>query len=202
MTTSPTPAFPPPRGRLNVDDMTDTTTNTLPLAAGRWALDPFHSEVGFSIRHLGISKVRGTFADLGAELLVGDSLDTTSLSASIGIASIDTGNSDRDAHVLSPELLDVASRPTMEFRSTNIEADGDAWRVEGLVTLGSVTRPMTFVAELGGLETYPIDGSRHAGFEATGEISRKDLGVDFGALDAALGDKVKFQIDLQLVEPR
>lgn len=182
--------------------MTDTTTNTLPLAAGRWALDPFHSEVGFSIRHLGISKVRGTFADLDAELLVGDSLDTTSLSASIGIASIDTGNSDRDAHVLSPELLDVASRPTMEFRSTSIEADGDAWRVEGLVTLGSVTRPMTFVAELGGLETYPIDGSRHAGFEATGEISRKDLGVDFGALDAALGDKVKFQIDLQLVEPR
>jgi polyisoprenoid-binding protein YceI len=183
--------------------MTDTThTTALPLASGVWTLDAAHSDVGFAIRHLGISKVRGTFGEIEAELLVGDSLETSSLAATIHVASIDTGNPDRDAHVLSPDLLDVAQRPTLTFRSTRIDGAGDEWSVEGLVTVGSVTRPLTLDVSLGGIETYPIDGSRHAGFEATGEVSRKDLGIGFGALDAALGDKVRFEIDLQLVEPR
>ena len=180
---------------------TTTSTTTLPLAPGTWTLDPYHSTVGFTIRHLGISKVRGAFARFDAQLDVGGSLEDTTVTATIDVASIDTGNADRDAHVLSADLVDVAQRPTLSFRSTGIEADGDGWLLHGDLTLGSVTSTVTLEAELGGIETYPIDGSRHAGFEARGEVRRKDLGLDFGLLDAALGQVLKIEIDLQLVEP-
>ena len=179
---------------------TDTTT-TLPLAAGRWTLDRAHSEVGFTIRHLGISKVRGRFTDFDAELVVGPTLESSSVTATVQLASIDTGNADRDEHVRSADLLDVASRPTLTFRSTRIAGAGSTWSMEGEITIGGVTQPTTVEVELGGIETYPIDGSRHAGFDARAEVSRKDLGVRFGALDAALGDTVRIDIDLQLVEP-
>jgi polyisoprenoid-binding protein YceI len=199
--TSPESAFPGASSARIVVTMTDTTHTALPLAPGRWELDPSHSEVSFTIRHLGISKVRGRFVDFEAELLVGEELGTSSVAATIQMGSLDTGNADRDAHVLSSELLDVAQRPTLEFRSTRIVTSDDRWVLEGLVTLGDATRPVTLDVEIGGIETFPIDGRRHAGFEATGELSRHDLGVHFGALDAGLGDKIRFQIDLQLVEP-
>jgi polyisoprenoid-binding protein YceI len=181
---------------------TTTATDALPLTAGTWTLDPYHSEVGFTIRHLGISKVRGAFRELDAQLVVGPTLAESSVTATIAISSIDTGNPDRDAHVLAPDLLDVTIRPTLAFRSTSIAADGDGgYVVEGELTLGEVTRPVTLHAELGGIETFPMDGSTHAGFEATAEIRRNDFGVDFGPLDAALGNVVKIAIDLQLVAP-
>jgi polyisoprenoid-binding protein YceI len=182
--------------------MNEPTTLSLPLRPGVWEIDPLHSSVTFAIRHLGISKVRGRFANFDVSLVVGDDLDTTELTATIDVASIDTANADRDAHVLSPDLLDVTRRPTLAFRSTRLEGDGDAWVLHGDLTIGEVTRPVTLDVELGGLETYPIDGSRHAGFEARGEIRRKDFGIDFGLVDAALGQVVKIEIDLQLVEPR
>ena len=182
--------------------MTQTTTTTLPLAPGTWTLDANHSTVAFTIRHLGISKVRGTFARFDAQLEVGTSLEDSVVTATVDVASIDTGNADRDAHVLSPDLLDVTERPTLSFRSTGIEGEGTDWVLHGELTIGGVTRPLSLDVELGGIETYPIDGSRHAGFEARGELRRKDFGLDFGMLDAALGQVVKIDLDLQLVEPR
>jgi polyisoprenoid-binding protein YceI len=183
--------------------MTNTSTTTaLPLVPGTWTLDPFHSEVGFTVRHLGISKVRGAFRQLDAQLLVGPTLADSSVTATIEVASVDTGNPDRDAHVLAPDLLDVEKRPTLAFRSTSITDAGDgAYRLDGELTIGDVTRPVTLQAELGGLESFPMDGSTHAGFEATTEIKRSDFGITFGALDAALGNVVKIAIDLQLVAP-
>ena len=99
--------------------MTNLSSSTLPLAPGRWALDAAHSSVGFTIRHLGVSKVRGRFQRFDVELVVGDDLASSALTASIDVASIDTGNADRDAHVLAADIIDVARRPTMTFRSTN-----------------------------------------------------------------------------------
>ena len=93
---------------------------TLPLAPGHWVVDTNHSSIGFSIRHLGVSKVRGRFTRFDAEVVIGETLDTTSVNATVDVASIDTANADRDAHVLSPELIDVARRPTMVFRSTRV----------------------------------------------------------------------------------
>jgi polyisoprenoid-binding protein YceI len=170
-----------------------TTTTTLPLAPGRWALDPNHSTVGFAIRHLGVSKVKGHFRRFDVDVVVGDTLESSSVTATIHVDSIDTGNADRDAHVLQPDILDVASRPTLVFRSTRVELD----RIEGELTIGQVTQPVVLDVELGGVAEFPADGSTHAGFEATTEIRRKDFGIDvFG-----LGDVVKVELDLQLVAP-
>jgi len=179
---------------------TTPTTATLPLARGTWALDTAHTSVGFAIRHLGVAKVRGRFGDIEAELVVGQNLSDSAVTATIALASIDTGNVGRDAHLRAADLLDVANRPTMTYRSTQIRADGSHWRVDGELTIGDTTGPLTLDVELGGVEDF-FDGTRHAGFEAVGEIRRKDFGLGFGPLGAALGDVVKIQLDLEFVEP-
>ncbi|MEV3857815.1 YceI family protein [Streptomyces sp. NPDC050095] len=186
----------------NDNSLTTTTTSTaaLPLASGAWTLDPLHSAVNFTIRHLGIAKVRGRFADVQADLYVGEALADVRVSATIALASIDTGNADRDAHTRSADLLDVERRPTMTFRSVGVSGAAEDWSLEGELTIGEVTRPVTLDVEFGGVVDVPVDGSRHAGFEATGEIRRSDFGLDFGA--GLLGDVVKIQLDMQFVEPR
>lgn len=181
--------------------MTTTQNTTLPLAAGVWVLDTNHSSVGFAIRHLGVSKVRGRFTDFTTDVVIGSTLADTTVTATIALASIDTANADRDAHVRSDEILDVATRSTMTFRSTSISGEGDDWTLTGDLTIGAVTRPFSLAVELGGLEEFPGGGPRHAGFEATGELRRSDFGIAPAIPAAMLGDVVKVQLDLQLLEP-
>src|SRR5262249_26955256 len=157
--------------------MSITHETVLPLSPGRWALDSNHSSVGFTIRHLGVSKVRGRFQDFDVEVVVGPTLETSSDVATIQTASIDTGIADRDAHVRSADLLDVERRPTMVFRSTSIAGTDDGWVVDGDLTIGDVTRPQRLDLDFGGIEQFP-GGARHAGFEAAGELRRKDFGID------------------------
>jgi polyisoprenoid-binding protein YceI len=185
--------------------MTTTTgTQSLPLVPGRWAVDPYHSSVGFTVRHLGVSKVRGRFNSFDVDVVIGETLDDTSVNAIIDVASIDTGNADRDAHVLSPDIVDVTRRPTIEFRSTHIVDAGDHYEVVGDLTIGEITQSVTLAVELGGVETFP-GGPRHAGFEATAQLRRKDFDIDValppGVSSVALGDVIKIEIDLQLLEP-
>lgn len=199
-TTQHTATTSAPAGSGGVNTGTSTGTSTaLPLRPGRWSLDPYHSAVGFVIRHLGISKVRGTFGRFDAELVVGDTADQCAVTATIAVDSLDTGNADRDAHVLAPDLLDVARRPTMAFRSTRIGGEGTDWVLEGEMTLGDVTRDVRFGVEFGGEEESVVDGRRHAGFEANGEIRRGDFGLDFAP--GLLGEVLKVQLDLQFVAP-
>jgi polyisoprenoid-binding protein YceI len=183
---------------------TTPDTDTLLLTPGRWVVDKNHSSIGFTIRHLGVSKVRGRFARFDADVVIGETLDTTSVGATIDVASIDTANPDRDAHVLSPDIIDVVNRPTMVFRSTSVRGAGMEYQVQGDLTIGDVTRPIVLAVELGGIESIP-GGGRHAGFEAATEIRRKDFGIDLalppGVNVAVLGDVVKVEIDLQLLEP-
>jgi polyisoprenoid-binding protein YceI len=180
------------------------TTVSLPLAPGRWAVDANHSSISFSIRHLGVSKVRGRFTRFEADVVIGETLETTTVNATVDVASIDTANADRDAHVLSPDIIDVALRPTMVFRSTHVMGAGSEYQIDGELTIGEVTRPIVLAVELGGIESFP-GGPRHAGFEATTEIRRKDFGIDLamppGISAVALGDVVKVELDLQLLEP-
>ena len=184
--------------------MSITQDTLLPLSPGRWALDGNHSSVGFTIRHLGVSKVRGRFQDFDVDVVVGPTLETSSLVATIQTTSIDTGNTDRDAHVRSADIFDVAKRPTMIFRSTSISESDDGWVLDGDLTIGEVTRPQRLALEFGGIEHFP-GGARHAGFEATGELRRKDFGIDLamppGVSAVALGDVVKIELDIQLIEP-
>jgi polyisoprenoid-binding protein YceI len=184
--------------------MSDTTTSTtaaLPLTTGRWVLDPYHSAVGFTVRHLGISKVQGRFGQLEAELVIGETIEDCSVSATVALGSIDTGNAVRDEHVRAANMLDVERRPTMTFRSTRVHSTGPDWSLQGEMVIGEVTRPVTFEVEFGGVQDSVVDGRRHAGFEASGEIRRSDFGLGFGPGDAIVGDVVKIRIDVQFIEP-
>lgn len=185
--------------------MSDTTTTTLPLAPGTWTVDAADSSVEFTVRHLGLSKVRGRFNRFDTRLEVGDTLGTSALTAEIDLSSVDTNNADRDAHLRSTDFFDTESHPTMTFASTSIEQHGDDYTLVGDLTINGVTRPVELDVEFNGLELYPMDQRRHAGFSATGTISRSAYGIDFdvpvGLDKVALGDKVKVELEIQLVDP-
>lgn len=178
-----------------------TATNQLPLKPGRWVVDMNHSSVTFAIRHLGLAKVRGRFNEFEARLEVGPTLAESRLEAVVQMASIDTSNTDRDAHVRSAEFLDVEQFPEMRFVSTQIVGAGDAWRVDGHATVKGETRPFSLDVEFGGIADF-MD-NRHAGFSASGQLRRKDFGLDFGPMaDTMLGNVVGFELDAELVEPK
>ncbi len=121
-----------------------TTTSTAPLDAalptGTWQIDPSHSSVEFSVRHLMVSKVKGRASRFTGEIHVDEVPDRSYVVATVDTASIDTGDERRDEHLRSPEFLDVAHHPTIQFRSTSIVPTGDRWHVEGELTIRGVTR--------------------------------------------------------------
>jgi polyisoprenoid-binding protein YceI len=187
--------------------MTSTTSEVaehpgaLPLRAGAWELDLAHSTVSFTIRHLGIAKVRGRFTGFGAEVVVADTAAASTVVASVDLSSVDTGNADRDTHIRSDDIVDVERRPTITFRSTDITGVDEEWTMTGELTIGDITRPITLDVELGGIADFPLGGPRHAGVTATGEIRRSDFGIAPGFPPPVLGDAIKVELDLELLEP-
>ena len=179
-----------------------TTPNTTAttLRAGSWALDSAHSAVAFSIRHLGIAKVRGGFTRFDTRFEVDDT-GAAMVGASIDLDSFDTGNPDRDAHIRTADFLDVANRPTLTFRATEPVRIADQFIVAGEATLGSITAPVTLTVEWGGIGDFGPDGERHAGFSATGTIKRSDFAVG-GAMPGLLSDAVQIELEIQLIQPR
>lgn len=123
------------------------------------------------------------------------------MNALIQVASVNTGQPDRDAHVLASDMVDVALRPTLAFRSTSISGSDAEWEVVGDLTIGEETRPVTLAVELGGLQAHPAGGGRHAGFEASAQIRRHDFDLLPAVPSAMIGDVIKIELDLQLVEP-
>lgn len=181
-----------------------TVAQLLPLAAGRWTVDKAHSTVRFSVRHMGISNVRGGFGRFDATLVVGDSLEASRLHAWVDMSSIDTGNSMRDGHLQTTDFFDVAVHPTMEFSSASITtADGSMFTMDGILTINGVSQPQRLEVEFLGLEQFPMDGSTHAGFAARGRLSRKAFGIDFNVPLAAggvvVGDRIELELDTQLL---
>ncbi|HET6950351.1 MAG TPA: YceI family protein [Acidimicrobiales bacterium] len=185
--------------------MSDATTTALPLASGTWTVDPTHSGVHFKVRHLGITNVRGRFNDFTATLAVGQTLDDVAVTASIDVSSVDTNQADRDAHLKSTDFFSADTHPTITFRSTKITGGGGEYQMDGDLTINGVTRPVSLPVEFSGVETYPIDGSTHAGFTAETQIARSDYGIDFnmplGVEKLALGEKIRIELDLQFVAP-
>ena len=182
-----------------------TNTAALPLTTGTWPVDHAHSSVEFTIRHLGLTKVRGRFNRFDAELAVGDDLADCRLDATVELSSVDTNNADRDGHLQGTDFFGVEANPQMTFASTEIRRDGDDFAVVGDLTINGITQTVELDVEFNGLETYPMDQKQHAGFSATGEISRGAFGIDFdmplGVDKVALGDKVKIELEIQLVDP-
>jgi polyisoprenoid-binding protein YceI len=184
-----------------------TTLLELPLRTGAWAVDHAHSAVLFSIRHLGLAKVRGRFDRFDASLDIGPTLAETQIEATIDMDSIDTNNDDRDAHLRSTDFFSTEIHPTMRFVSTAITGAGADWQLSGLLTLNGITKPITLSVEFNGLEDFPGRDMRLAGFSATGSLKRSEFGIDFGMMPLgvdklALADEVKIELDLEFVEPQ
>lgn len=170
------------------------------LTQGTWTLDASHSTVGFTVRHAGISKTRGTFEGVTGTLEVGESLEDLRFSADIDVESIDTGNADRDAHLRSADFFDVAQFPTMTFRTTEVSGD----TLKGDLTLHGVTKPVELELEFEGTATDPF-GTYRAGFSGETQISRKEFGLTWNAALEAGGvlvsDTVKIEIEAEFVAP-
>jgi polyisoprenoid-binding protein YceI len=182
-----------------------TTTTELALTTGTWTIDVPHSTINFSVRHLGLAKVRGRFTDFSGTVTVGESVEATTVQAEIALASVDTSNPDRDAHLRSADFFDVEQHPAMSFASTGVRTDGDSYALDGDLTIGGVTKSVSLAVEFFGVEDYPMDDSVRAGLAATTTISRSDFDITFeiplGADKVAIGDKVSVELDIQLVAP-
>ncbi|GAA2149597.1 YceI family protein [Actinomadura napierensis] len=171
------------------------------LTTGTWNIDPTHSEVTFTIRHL-MTKVRGSFTEFSGAVTIADDLAGSSAAAEIKMASIDTRNADRDAHVRQADVLDVENHPTMTFNATGVRAEGGEYYLDGDLTIRGITRPVALTVEFNGVAEDPWGGTR-AGFSAGTTINRKDWGIEFNVPlkgeGALLGDKVDLQLEIQAV---
>lgn len=177
-----------------------TAITTLPnLTAGTWAIDQAHSTVAFSVRHLMVSKVRGTFNDFSGAITVAED-GTTSVEADIQVNSIDTNNADRDAHIKSADFFDAEQFPTATFKSTGVRAKGDDYVVDGEFTLHGVTRPVELNLEFNGVNPGMGNGPV-AGFEATTVLNRKDFGISIEMPleggGAVVGDKITITLEIE-----
>ncbi|MCE3291957.1 MAG: hypothetical protein K0Q84_894 [Arthrobacter sp.] len=178
---------------------------TLPagLTPGIWALDMSHSDIGFTVRHAGISKVRGRFSDASATAHVRDSLKDSSLHATVKTASFDSGEPNRDAHVRGADFFDVENFPEMTFRATGVEGDGEDYTLTGDLTIRGITKPVELEVEFTGVAVDPF-GATRAGFSAETEISRKEFGLTWNAALETGGflvsDKVKINLEAALVK--
>jgi polyisoprenoid-binding protein YceI len=183
--------------------MTEVTTATIPgYVAGTWTIDPVHSEVGFAVRHMMVSKVRGRFTEFSGEIVTGADPVSSSVTAEISLDSISTGSEQRDGHIKSADFFEVETYPTMTYRSTGVQVDGDDFVLEGDLTLKGVTRSVPLRLELNGFGPDAYGGTR-AGFTATAEINRRDFNVNFSAPmqngGAVVADKVTIHLEIEAV---
>ena len=167
-----------------------------------WTSDAMHSQVDFSIRHLSISNVRGRFGNVAATLVWNQAqISRSTVTATIGTATVDTGVPARDADLKSANFFDVANFPTATFTSTRVVKNGSGLTVTGNLTLHGVTRPV--VLEVEG-PSGPVPGLKdhkpHCGFSATTTISRTAFGIGSKYPAAIVGDEVKLTIDLDVVK--
>jgi polyisoprenoid-binding protein YceI len=172
------------------------------LSTGTWTIDPVHSSIGFSVRHLVVSKVRGTFGTFSGAIVVAED-GTPSVSAEIAIDSVNSGNAQRDGHVKSADFFDVEKYPTATFVSTGVRADGDAYVLDGDFTLKGVTKPVALSLEFNGVNPGMGHG-QVAGFEASVVLNRKDFGIDIDMPletgGAVVGDKITITLEIEALK--
>ena len=181
-----------------------TSEATVTVPTGTWEIDPVHTNVGFSARHLMVAKVRGRFTSFSGTINVADDPSRSTDALTIDTASIDTRDDNRDAHLKSPDFLDVEKWPTMTFTSTAVHySGGENFEVHGDLTIKGVTRPVRLRAEFNGVQQDPWGGTR-GGFEARTEFSRKEFGLEWNApLDGGgvvVGDKVTVELEVEAVK--
>ena len=180
-----------------------TTAVQIPgYIAGTWAIDPVHSEVSFVVRHMMVSKVRGRFDTFEGTIVTAEDPLASSVTASVDLSSINTGQEQRDAHIRSADFFEVDKHTHMTFASTGIRVEGDHFLLDGDLTLKGVSKPVTFKLEVNGFGPDAYGGTR-AGFSATTEINRHDFGVSFNGPipgvpgGVAVSDKVTINLEAE-----
>jgi polyisoprenoid-binding protein YceI len=172
---------------------------TIIPVAGTYELDANHKRVGFVVRHLMVSKVRGEFGQATATITVGEDPLQSSVTATIQASSFDSGQEQRDGHVKSPDFLDAEQFPTLEYRSTGVKSiDGAEILLNGELTIKGVTQPVDLKVELEGVGRSPY-GQDVFGFSATTEIDREAFGLTYNmALETGgvmIGKSIKIEIE-------
>ncbi len=177
--------------------------STTAVTTGTWALDPSHTEIGFTVRHL-VSKVRGKFETFEGTITSADDVTASSVNVSVDLASVNTGTADRDAHLRSGDFFNAEENPKMTFVSTGIvEKSEGEFVVTGDLTIKGTTKSVDLATEFLGEGGDPWGGTR-VGLEASTTISRKDFGIDFnipvdGADKLMIGDKITINIVAEAV---
>jgi polyisoprenoid-binding protein YceI len=176
----------------------------LSAANGTWVIDASHTNIGFTARHLMVSKVRGNFtAYEGGFTIDAGNIGASSANLTIQAASISTGSADRDGHLISPDFLDVENFPTLTFVSTGVADKGSVVEVTGDLTIHGVTKSVVVPWEFIGVSTDPW-GNTKAGFEAELEISREEFGLTWNAAletgGVLISDKIKLVLDVQALK--
>lgn len=171
----------------------------------QWKIDPVHTHVQFSVRHMMVSNVKGVFAKSSGTVTLDEAdFSKSQIAVEMDAASLDTREPQRNGHLMSPDFLDVAKFPTISYRSTKITPHGDGFAMLGDLTIHGVTRPVTLAVEAPAPAAKDPWGGVRRGFEAAGEISRKDFGLAWNqALETGgvlVGDKVKISLEVELVQ--
>ena len=174
------------------------------MASTKWTLDPTHSELQFKVKHLMITTVTGSLKSFSAELSsTGDDFTDADISFNGEISSLDTGNTDRDNHLKSGDFFDAETHPSMSFKSTDVEKDGDDYIVKGDLTIKGETKAIKLTAEFGGIATDPW-GNTKAGFTLSGKLNRSDFGLTWNAAletgGVMVSEEVKILGELQFVK--
>jgi polyisoprenoid-binding protein YceI len=169
---------------------------------GDWAVDASHTEVGFSVRHLGLAKVRGRFGEVEGVVRVAEPAEASSVEVRIAAGSVDTRDAKRDEHLRSADFLDAEHHPHLGFRSTAVRPNGERWLVDGELTIRGVTRPVTLDVAFEGVGADPWGGTR-AAFSASTEIDREDFGLTWNvALETGgvlVGKRIRIELEVELV---
>lgn len=171
--------------------------------AGTWEIDPSHSVVGFSVRHLMVAKVRGRFGSFAGTLDIAERPEDSSVAVTIDTASIDTRDEKRDAHLRSPDFFDAEQYPTLSFRSSGfLQTGATSFELPGELTIRGVARPVTLAVDYEGLTPDPW-GNTRAVFSAKTEIDREDWGLTWNmALESGgvlVGKSVKIELEIEAV---
>ncbi|TYR18845.1 YceI family protein [Corynebacterium urealyticum] len=182
----------------------NTMTKSVNDYAGTYNIDPTHTEIGFTARHAMVTKVRGNFAEFTGSASTKENLEDAAINVEIDVASIDTGNADRDGHLRTSDFFEVDKFPTITFTSTAVEANGeDGMKVTGDLTIKDVTKSVTIDFDFNGEVTDPWGMSR-IGFEGATTINRKDFGLTWQtALDGGgvlVSEKITLNFDVSAVK--
>ena len=179
-----------------------TATATTQVTSGTWAIDPVHSSINFSVRHLMVSKVRGSFDNFSGAIVIADD-GTPSVRAEIAVDSVNTGNGQRDAHLKSSDFFDVDKFPVATFTSSSVESNGDSYVLRGDLTIKGVTKPVDLDLDFYGVNPGMGHGEV-AGFEASVVLNRKDFGIDIDLPletgGAVVGDKVAVTLEIEALK--